>query len=88
MELIIFSAILVVSVVVHLFLWRDSKKRYTEFMKQANALTEKLKQLESNDAEIDRLIDVTEADLERLGDEIDALRFGRFLDKKRAILDN
>ena len=84
MELIIFSIILIVSVIAHFFLWRDSKRRYTEYMKQADALNEKLKQLEANDREIDGMLDYAEADLEHLEDEINALRLGRFLEKGKA----
>ena len=88
MELIIFSVILVVSVIAHFFLWRDSKKRYAEYMERAEAINEKLKHLEANDEVIDRLLDETEADVQKMGEEIDALRAVHFLNKNRANLEN
>ena len=87
-ELIIFSAILVVSVILHFFLWFDSKKRYTDYMKRAGALKNKLRELEANDAEIDKLLDEAEGDIERFGNEIDILRTGLFLKKKRTNFEN
>ena len=87
-ELIIFSAILVVSVIAHFFFWRDSKRRYTEYIEQAEALNEKLKRLEANDAEIDRMLDDADADMQKIGDEIDALCSVWFVHKKRTNQDN
>ena len=83
-ELIIFSVILVASVIAHYCLWRSSMKRYSECIKQAEALTEQLRKLEANDREIDGMLDYAEADLEHLEDEINALRLGRFLEKGKA----
>ena len=88
MELVIFSVILVLSVVAHYFLWRNSKKRYTEFMKRAEALNEKLKHLEANDEEIDKMLDKTEEGVQRMEDEIDALRSVWFAGKDNSTPDN
>ena len=87
-ELIIFAAVLVVSVIVHFFFWMDSKKRYSMFMLQVEALQEKLKQHEANEAEIDNKLDETEADLERIGDEIDALHSVWFMKRKKDRIDS
>ena len=87
-ELIIFSAILVVSVILHLYLWLDSKKRYADYMKRADALNKKLRELEANDVEIDKLLDEVDGDVERFGNEIDNLRLGLFLKKIRTTLKN
>ena len=87
-ELIIFAAIMVASVIVHFFLWKDSKKRYKMFMQQIEALHEKLKQHEANDAEIDNKLDEAEVDMERIGDEIDALRSVWFMKRKKANIDS
>ena len=73
-ELIFFAAILVASVIAHYFFWRSSKKHYEECMRQAKALNDKLEQLSANDTEIDRMLDETESDVDRIGEEIDALR--------------
>ena len=81
--LIIFAAILVLSVVAHYFFWRDSKKRYSEYMKQIEALNEKFKQLEANDKEIDRMLDDADEKGRKMDDEIEALRSVWFLDKKK-----
>ena len=87
-ELIIFAAVLVVSVIAHFFFWMDSKKRYSMFMLQVEALQEKLKQHEANEAEIDNKLDETEADLERIGDEIDALHSVWFMKRKKDRIDS
>ena len=87
-ELIVFSVILVVSVILLLFLWIDSKKRYTDYMKRADALNEKLRELEANDVEIDKLLDEVDGSVERFGNEIDNLRSGLFVKKKRTTLKN
>ena len=87
-ELIIFAAILVASVIVHFFFWMGSKKRFTMFMQQVEALQEKLKQHEANDAEIDKKLDGAEADMGRIGDEIDALRSVWFMRGKKVNIDS
>ena len=74
MELIIFSVILVVSVVAHYLLWRSSKKQYDACLKQAQALNEQLRRLEANDAEIDGMLDEVDAEVQKMGNEIKALR--------------
>ncbi len=88
MELIVFSAVLIVSVIAHFFFWRDSKKRYTEYMERAEVLYEKLKQLEANHKEIDGLLDVAESKAQKMDEEINALRSVLFANKKRANRDN
>ena len=87
-ELIIFSVVLVLSVVAHFFFWRDSKKRHGEFMKQLDALKDSLKQLEANDVEIDKMLDVAEMDADRMSKEIEALRSVWFRNNKRTTIDN
>lgn len=87
-ELIIFSAILVLSVIAHYFFWRDSKKKYEEYMERAKDLNERLKQLEANDFEIDRILDATDGDLEKMGKEINALSSVLFHKKKMTTFDN
>ena len=84
-ELIIIAAIMVASVVVHFYFWRDSKQRYKEFIQQVKDLQERLKQHEANDVEIDNKLDEAEADMERIGDEIDALRSVWFIKKRKSI---
>lgn len=83
MELYVFSGVLVLSVIAHYLLWRSSKKQYDACLKQAQALTEQLRKLESNDAEIDGMLDEVEVEVQKMGDEIDALRAVRFLNKKK-----
>ena len=87
-ELIILSAVLVLSVVAHFFFWRDSKKRHGEVMKQMEALKDSLKQLEANDVEIDKMLDGAEEDMERIGQEIDALRSTMFIGKRKPDINN
>ena len=87
-ELIIIAAIMVASVVVHFFFWRDSKQRYKVFIQQVKDLQEKLKQHEANDVEIDNKLDEAEADMERIGDEIDALRSVWFMKRKKVNIDS
>ncbi len=88
MELIIFSVILVVSVVAHYFFWRDSKKRFDACIKQAQALTERLQKLETNGETIDGMLDEVEAEVQKMGDEIDAFRSALFVDRKRTGYEN
>lgn len=83
-ELIIFSVILVASVIAHYCLWRSSMKRYSECIKQAEALTEQLRKLEAGDEVIDGLLDEAESRAQKMDDEINALRLGRFLEKGKA----
>ena len=87
-ELIIFSAILVASVIAHYFFWRSSKKHYEECMRQAKALNDRLEQLAANDMEIDRMLNNAESDVDRMGEEIDALRSVWFMKGKRDKTDN
>lgn len=87
-ELIIFSVVLILSVVAHFFFWRDSKKRFSECLKKAEALTEKLRELEANDEAIDGLLDDAEVGLQKMGDEIEALRSALFVNRKHSTLNN
>ena len=83
-ELIILSVVLVLSVVVHFFFWRDTKKRHGEFMKQLDALKDTLKQLEANDVEIDKMLDGAEMDADKMSKEIEALRSAWFMTGKKS----
>ena len=87
-ELIIFCVVLVLSVVVHYFLWRDGKRRYDENMRQIEALNKKLIQLEANDEDIDQMLDGAEKGLQEMGDEIDALRSVWFMNKKKTGIES
>ena len=86
--LIIIAAILVLSVAVHYFFWRDNKRRYDENMKQIEALNEKFKQLEANDIEIDRMLDEADERGRKMDDDIEALRSVWFLNKKKTGIEN
>ena len=86
--LIIFAAILVISVIVHVFLWRDSKKQYKAVMKEFQALSGRMKQLEANYDDMDGVLDAADEDVERIGREIDTLRSALFLGKRKPNLDN
>ena len=87
-ELIIFAAILVISVIVHVILWLDSKKQYNTVMKELQALSERMKQLEANYDDMDGVLDAADEDVERIGREIDTLRSALFLGKRKPNLDN
>ena len=86
--LIIFSVILFASVIAHYLLWRDSKKRYTDFMKHANALRERNAQLEESNVEMDKMLDEAEDTMEKIDEGIDDLRSGRFITRKMTTFDN
>lgn len=86
--LIIFSVILILSVIVHYFLWRSSKKHYEECMKQSKALKENLEHLAANDTEIDRMLDKAEGAIDRIDEGIEDLRSGRFMRIKKPTFDN
>ena len=87
-ELIIFAAILVISVIVHVILWWDSKKQYKAIMKEFQALSGRMKQLEANYDDMDGVLDAADEDVERIGREIDTLRSALFLGKRKPNLDN
>ena len=87
-ELIIFAAILVISVIVHVILWWDSKKQYKAIMKEFQALSGRMKQLEANYDDMDGALDAADEDVERIGREIDTLRSALFLGKRKPNLDN
>ena len=87
-ELIIFSAILIVSVILHLFFWLNSKKRYTDYMKRQEALLKRIEQLEESNVEMDRMLDEAEDAIDRIDEGIEDLRSGRFLRKEKNSFDN
>ena len=87
-ELIFFAAILVISVIVHVILWWDSKKQYKAIMKEFQALSGRMKQLEANYDDMDGVLDAADEDVERIGREIDTLRSALFLGKRKPNLDN
>ena len=87
-ELIIFSTILILSVVAHYFFWKDSKKRYSEYMKRVEALNERIKQLEASDNEIDKMLDEAENAIGRIDEGIEDLRSGRFMKREKPTFDN
>ena len=87
--LIIIAAILVASVIAHFFFWRSSQKKYTEFMKHVEALQEKLKEHEASDMEIDKMLDNAQEDMQRIDEEINALRSVWFVkQRKKSAIDN
>lgn len=87
-ELVIFSAILVVSVILHLFFWLNSKKRYTETMKRQEALMKRIEQLEESNVEMDRILEDAEGKGKKMDDEIEALRSVWFANKEKKSIGN
>lgn len=87
-ELIIFSAILVVSVILHLFFWLNSKKKYKDYMKRQEALLKRIEQLEESNVEMDKMLDEAEDAIDRIDEGIEDLRSGRFLRKEKNSFDN
>lgn len=87
-ELVIFSAILVVSVILHLFFWLNSKKRYTEYMKRQEALMKRIEQLEESNVEMDRILEDAEGKGKKMDDEIEALRSVWFANKEKKSIGN
>ena len=87
-ELIIFSALLIASVIAHYLFWRDSKKRYAEYMKRADALQKKMEQLEESNVEMDKILDEAEGAIDRIDEGIEDLRSGRFITRKMTTFDN
>ena len=87
-ELIIFSAILVVSVILHLFFWLDSKKRYADYMKRQEALNKRIEHLEESNVEMDRMLDDAEEAIDRIDEGIEDLRSGRFLRGEKRTFEN
>ena len=88
MELYVFSGVLVLSVIAHYLIWRSSKRQYDACLRQAQAINEQLRRLEENDSEIDGMLDEAEAEVQKMGDEINALRSTLFVGRKRTNLDN
>ena len=87
-ELIIFSAFLVVSVILHLFFWLNSKKKYKDYMKRQEALLKRIEQLEESNVEMDKMLDEAEDAIDRIDEGIEDLRSGRFLRKEKNSFDN
>lgn len=87
-ELVIFSGILVLSVILHLFFWLDSKKRYTDFMKQQGALNRRIDKLEESNEEMDKMLDEAGDEMNRIGEGIDELRSGRFPRRGKPTYEN
>ena len=87
-ELIIFSAILIVSVILHLFFWLNSKKRYTDYMTRQEALLKRIEQLEESNVEMDRMLDEAEDAIDRIDEGIEDLRSGKFMRKEKPTFDN
>ena len=86
--LIIFSLILVLSVILHLFFWLDSKKRYTDNMKRQEALLKRIEQLEESNVEMDKMLDEAEDAMDRIDKGIEDLRSGRFMRIENPTFDN
>ena len=86
--LIIIAAILVASVIVHYFLWMDSKRRYEENMKEAEAIKERIRQLETSTQEMDKMLDDAEEAIDRIDEGIEDLRSGRFMRREKPTFDN
>lgn len=87
-ELIIFSAILIVSVILHFLFWLDSKKRYAEYMKRQEDLNKRIEKLEESHGEMDRMLDDAEEAIDRIDKGIEGLRKRRVLNKKKTIFEN
>ena len=86
--LVVLAAVLVISVIVHVILWWDSKKQHKAIMKEFQALSERMKQLEANYDDMDGALDAADEDVERIGREIDTLRSALFLGKREQNLNN
>ena len=86
--LIIFSVILVLSIIAHLFFWLDSKKRYTDYMKRQEALLKRIEQLEESNVEMDRMLDDAEDAIDRIDEGIKDLRSGMFMRIEKPTFEN
>ena len=86
--LIILAAVLVVSVIVHVLLWRDSTKQHKAIMKEFQGLLERQHQLEANYDDMDDVLDAADENVERIGKDIEALRSALFIGKRKATLEN
>lgn len=86
--LIIFSAILVLSVIAHLFFWLDSKKRYADYMQKQEALQKRIVQLEESNQEMDKMLDDAEDAIDRIDEGIEELRTGRFMRTGKPTFEN
>lgn len=86
--LIIFSVILVLSVIAHLFFWLDSKKRYADYMKKQEALLKRIGHLEESNVEMDKMLDDAEDAMGKISEGIEDLRSGRFMKRKMTTFEN
>ena len=87
-ELLILGVIVVLSVVAHYLMWRDSKKRHTEFMREFQELSERMRELESNYEEMDNELDAADEDVERIGKIIDAMHSALLMSDRKTGFDN
>lgn len=87
-EVVILAAILVISVIVHVILWRDSTKQHKAIMKDFQGLIERLHQLEANYDDMDNELDLADEDVERIGRDIELLRSALLMGKRKPNLDN
>lgn len=86
--LIIFSVILVLSVIAHYFFWKDSKRRYEENMKEAESIKERIKQLEESNVKMDMILDDAGKAIDRIDEGIEDLRTVRFSRGEKPTFDN
>ena len=71
MELIIFAIILVVASLVNYAMWRNSRKRYEEYMKSVGALNAQLQKLLDDYDKLGKEVDEAENAMHRIDDEIE-----------------
>lgn len=57
-------------------------------MKHANALRERIAQLEESNVEMDKMLDEAEDTMEKIDEGIEDLRSGRFIARKMTTFDN
>ena len=57
-------------------------------MKEAEAIKERIKQLETSNEEMDKMLDDAEDRMERIDEGIEDLRSGRFTTRKKTTFDN
>lgn len=87
-ELIIFSALLVVSVIMHLFFWRDSKKRYTNYLMRLESLNKRIVQLEEDNEKMEKMLNDAEKAIERIDEETEEVQSGMILKKEKQTFEN
>ena len=86
--IIILVAIIVLSVVAHGFFWWDSKRTYKGYLEQVKALRDEIKEHENTEGEIDRMFDEAEQELQKIDDDIQAMRSILLPKKKMTTFDN